>query len=107
MRSLFFIVVAAGHADAVEERSCLCDVAHSGHRPGEGGVFVVRRVGRNRRGTLRRPAVVFDALASPKSVSATRLRVLSVAAEVFVTHSSMRLIFTPESTLGNCVIQPS
>ena len=45
--------------------------------------------------------------ASPKSVSATRLRVLSVAAEVFVTHSSMRLIFTPERTLGNCVIQPS
>ena len=46
-------------------------------------------------------------LASPKSVRATRLRVLSVTADVLVIHTSMRLIFTPESTLGSCVIQPS
>ena len=61
-----FIVVASGHADAVEERSRLCDVAHSGHCPREGSVFVVRRVGRNRRGSLRRPAVVLDALGFPQ-----------------------------------------
>ena len=57
-----FIVVAAGHADAVEERSRLCDVAHSRQCACDGGVFVVRRVGRNCRATLRCPALVLDAL---------------------------------------------
>ena len=57
-----FVVVASGHADAVEERSRLCDVAHSRQCACDGGVFVVRRVGRNCRATLRRPTIVLDAL---------------------------------------------
>ena len=39
--------------------------------------------------------------ASPKSVKATTLRVLVDVPVLFVTHTSMRLMFTPDMTVGS------